>query len=62
MEMRERIVVASFSADCREGSSKDEKLQLTQKALAERMNCIQQYVSKILKRQREPFARHNNKA
>lgn len=30
------------------------ELQLAQKALAERMNCTQQYVSKILKGKEDP--------
>jgi plasmid maintenance system antidote protein VapI len=42
-------VVNSFSEDCGEGDYEDERTSFDPTALAERMNCTQQYVSKILK-------------
>ena len=49
METRQLVVVAALTEDRRKGSITNETGGLTQKALAERMNCTQQYVSKILK-------------
>ena len=48
METRQLVVVAALTEDCCKSAIADEA-GLTQKALAERMNCTQQYVSKILK-------------
>ena len=49
MEARQLVMVTSFTKNRRKSLIQMKQLGLMQKALAERMNCTQQYISKILK-------------